>query len=247
LQHKVSGKVVAVVGHATDFLLSLDVICELAGLDPKDLPFSRNEPRNLQKLLDPEGPLEELHGWEVVVEPAQIERLVPTGTCPICSLSVVNISAAFSPKRRRVEPVEPTIAMDRFVPPHASFGVGTLTNIAGCAGAAAADDEPTEFDPICELDRSRFQPMSEFSFATWRLGLASTLARRAVIEPEMLARLQDAWEMTRRVFKQARQGRVTDKGKEKVGSTWIWLAKLEASQPSRGSRHYIMPGGGGGE
>ena len=39
LQHKVSGKVVAVVGHATDFLLSLDRICELAGLDPKDMPL----------------------------------------------------------------------------------------------------------------------------------------------------------------------------------------------------------------
>ena len=88
LQHKVSGKVVAVVGHATDFLLSLDVICELAGLDPKDLPFSRNEPRNLQMLLDEDNEsVIELHGWELVDEPAQIERLVPTGVCPTCSLS----------------------------------------------------------------------------------------------------------------------------------------------------------------
>ena len=104
LQHKTSGKIVAVVGKATQFLSSLDDICKLAGLDAKELPFHPGEIRNLQRLLDPKHPLTELHDWEVVVdEPAQIGLLVPTGKCPKCSLNIVNISAALSPKRRRVD------------------------------------------------------------------------------------------------------------------------------------------------
>ena len=40
-------------------------------------------------------------------------------------------------------------------------------------------------------------PMVEFDFATWRLALPRALARHAVIEPEMLAKLEGAWELAR--------------------------------------------------
>ena len=74
--------------------------------------------------------------------------------------------------------------------------------MTGASGSDAAVAEPATraFDQICDLDRSRFQPMSDFSFSTWRQALHYSLARAAVIKPEMLAKLYDAWDATRGAF-----------------------------------------------
>ena len=74
--------------------------------------------------------------------------------------------------------------------------------LSGASGSDAAVAEPATraFDQICDLDRSKFQPMSDFSFSTWRQALARPLAHAAVITPEMLGRLYDTWDATRGAF-----------------------------------------------
>lgn len=54
--------------------------------------------------------------------------------------------------------------------------------------------------PLHSLDQTRFQPMSDWGYATWRLGLKPTLANAAVIKPEQLEKLEIAWEQARSAF-----------------------------------------------
>jgi len=51
---------------------------------------------------------------------------------------------------------------------------------------------------LFELSRAHFRSMSDFDYDTWRRALTQPLARAAVIDREMLAKLESVWEQVLR-------------------------------------------------
>ena len=80
-------------------------------------------------------------------------------------------------------------------------GTSTDDRLSSALSSAFANGLPVNrFGPICDVDRSRFMPMIEFNFATWRQGLPRPLARTAVVTPQVLEALERAWELARLAF-----------------------------------------------
>ena len=83
---------------------------------------------------------------------------------------------------------------DSLFPPgrHMAWSSGARPSSAR-AGPSRGSHSSGSLAPLHSLDPNSFQPMSDFNFATWRLGLHRQLANAAVIEPPLLEQLDGAW------------------------------------------------------
>jgi hypothetical protein len=206
LQHS-SGVVIPVVGKATHFFDARAAVCERAGIDSTLMPWDAHKNRTFRRLLgeDRTVTVTVMDGWSLLQEPPPLlDSIACTSTCPICSLMTVNLfTAKLYPKRSRDGPSPPptpppnrrhanTSPMP--MPPRScdagtsmelhwsDAGTSTDGRLSSALSSAFANEPPVNcFGPFCDVDRSRFMPMIEFNFATWRQGLPNPLARAAVV------------------------------------------------------------------
>ena len=224
LKHS-SGVVIPVIGKATNYFEARAAVCERAGIDSTLMPWDARSHRTLQRLLDEkDSSVTVMDGWSLLLEPPPlVDSIACTSVCPICSLMTVNLfTAKLYPKRPRdgrspSPPPPPNCRHASTSPmlPHSSdagtstdagtsMDAGTSTDgrLSSALSSAFANGPPpvNRFGPICDVDRSRFMPMIEFNFATWRQGLPRPLARAAVVTPQVLEALERAWELARLAF-----------------------------------------------
>ena len=90
---------------------------------------------------------------------------------------------------------------DSLFPPgrHMAWSSGARPSSAR-AGPSRGSHSSGSLAPLHSLDPNSFQPMSDFNFATWRLGLHRQLANAAVIEPPLLEQLDGAWGQAHSAF-----------------------------------------------
>lgn len=145
--------------------------------------------------------------------PSWVDTLQPEGHCDTCGLPVAFLHGRDMHGRRwtACQPAEPAEPEAQFstvrvkvrglhlhsVSADQSGAAAAPSLAAGDAPSVAADDGPQGLRRLHELSREHFQSMSDFDFDTWRRALSRPLARDAVIDNEMLSRLETVWDQVR--------------------------------------------------
>jgi hypothetical protein len=157
--------------------------------------------------------MDDLRGWEVLDEQPEWVGMLTSGdaTCDCCGMPVVNLNggdsrgsraqleAARAEKRQRFALFSRAGRCSMEAAPVRTRPLPSMSTAELAAGSPATSGEhqpscdDMHLQPMHALDLTRFQPMSDFDFATWRQGLPYSLANAAVIKSDMLERLEDVW------------------------------------------------------